>query len=527
MSSNLNLKTTAKRALCLWLSVSMTLTSLLPSLAQAQTVTCSPYSADNGTQKECGARRIGNIPVAYPKLQWHQVGEFPVVSAQGTSRVTGEPASVAMANKAALVLGLKSSDIVSMANVFPSNVPYVFARYNPMSKALTVDVFKIEKVPVGSGTRAGLYHAAFGPAQGDFWKANRAYISPESFRGGLQEGLNPFQAFMQPGTDNFANISLTGAQVAVGHAMRLSGAPLALLVAADSSLSSRTETSSSIFTKTTTVIVTGHAKPRWFIGQPLNLLNRSVTPAQSALCASDATATNCPLYATASAGVSFEEFEGGTLSAAENTWEIDRQSKTGLSFIGALIIGVLASYAMVGILGSAGLSLGTGGSTLVGAAAPPLGGLTSFLGSIGLLETGTLTVIQGALIETGLQALSLVVLGGANLSSTINIDAGLLIGAVTVARGFEAPGSLTEYQNRISVRVDPLTTSNMSTGRASLTGFDDTVMGACAPGVNASACGGAQGMIQRADQYSEANEIQFVRENSGNILRDSSVIPAP
>lgn len=520
MSSILKFPRMLKQALCLTLSMSITLMGFVPSVSQAQAVTCNAYSADNGTDARCGARRIGSVPVSYVKLQWSPLSDMAVPSADGNGGLKGGSSAIELANKSALALGLNASDIANVVTMFPSNVPYTFARYNPADMTLKIDVFKLEKVVKNGQIRAGLYHASFGPSQGDYWKANRSYISPDAYKTGQSAGVNPFESFKQGGTDLFVNISGAGAQVAIGHAMRLAGAPLGLFSVATPRMSSTTKTSGGLFTKKTTTTVFGHVKPTWYLAQPLNLLARSTTLGQASICATDPAAASCPAYATAVSGVSMEEFDGGTLSAVEDTWQIDQQSKSGLSFFGALVLGVIGSFAIVGVLGMAGIGAG---AVAGGASAVPMG----VLGSLGV-QVGAVGVAASAVGSVAIEALLIAgamhELGGANLGSVIggnNLGTMFSLGIVSVGSGAAPP--LSDYAGRINQRVAPLVTSDMTRGRTSLAGFDNTVMGNCAPGVLLSACSGNSGMIQRTDQFIESNEVQFTRDNGGALIRSDTV----
>lgn len=502
------------KALCALLSVSISLTSLLPAQASAQTMSCNPWSAENGSDVRCGAMRIGGVPVAYEKLQWTRLSDVAFSSSAAGATATLEGAStVNMANRAALALGLDAERVVNAANMFPANVPYVFGRYNQLDGTLRIDIFKLEKVGVGANQRAGIYHAQFGPTHGDYWRAARAYISPASFKSGLQPGVNPFEPYKQSGSDLFVNISFEGAQVAMGHAMRLVGAPLGVFAMSHNRMSQTVEKGGNAFVKKTTTRIWGHAKPRWFIAQPMNMMQRPSTMQQAAICATSASTTDCVKYETATAGVSFEEFDGGTLSADEDTWLLDQKTKRGLGFLGALLIMVVASFALAALGPALGVSAGTGAGA---AGSVTMGTMGSFLAGQGMV----LTQFGAVFVEVAWAATSLV-LAGANLSSTINMDAGLLLGRATVQKGEFDPPALGELDTKLNPHlvqrvVNPLDASPGNT----LSGFRETVVGSCDPGSTLASCGAMGGMIVRVDQYTETNEVQFVRDNSGLLLRN-------
>ena len=508
------------------LCASLLITTTLTQMANAQSVTCSSSSADSGADNRCAAVRIGGVPVSYPKFQWDFVSDLALAPTPGSKTVTGGSQAVTLGNRTALALGLNASDVANVATVFPANVPYVFARYNPYDSTLFIDIFKLEKTSSAAGPRAGLYHTAFSPSHGDKWKANRSYISPSDYQSGVVPGVNPFSSFIKPGSDGFQNISLTAAQVAIGHAMRSVGAPVALLSVASNRLSQTTSTSGGWFTKTTTTTVYGNVSSQWYIAQPTGILDRSTTSTFAAICAADATTSDCPRYATAVSGVSFEQFNGGTLSAIEDQFQLDQSSHTGLSFLGALILVVVGSFALAGILASAGIVGAAGGATAAGASASAA---TGTFGSL-LLNTGLITEIssvgQAIAIETAYSAVSMAVLGGANLGSTINADPGILMGHVQVAPGFQAAPSSVQYGAILNAQISPRTlTSLTAPGAPLLKGFGQTVTGNCAVGQALAQCAGASGVVPRADQYLEQNYVEFVRDNQGNTLIDEPILP--
>lgn len=524
---------TFKKVLSSVVSVSLVLTSTLPSLAHAQSFPCNAWAADAGTDARCAAVRISGVPVVYPKLQWQRVSDMPTVSTPGSSSVQGGSEAVALANRTALALGVSASDVANASTLFPANVPYVFARYNPVDATLRIDVFKLEKGQAADGGKAGLYHAVFSPAHGDHWKANRSYIHPDAFKTGLSAGVNPFQSFLEPGSDSFKNISMPAAQVAVGHAMRLAGAPLGLVSVADTRLSQRTKKSSSLFKKKIETWVYAHAKSKWFIAQPTDVLSRSTSNTYTSFCAPDPQREDCQRFETAVSGVSFEEFEGGTLSAAEDQWEIDYQKQSGLSFLGALVLGVLGSFALAGILASAGITgLTAGAGATAGASSgATMGTFGSFLVNQGLV-TGFSSLTTALAVEAAYIGLSMAIIGGANLGSVISSNPAVLLGRVKVSKGIYLPAALDKYNQRLNNLVKPRSLGEFHAAPPGsdkvLSSFSRTVMGDCGPDSKLTTCAGANGMIPRVDQFMEQNRVEFVRDTAGSLVRDATPkLPGP
>lgn len=500
------------------LSIAVTAVPFTAAPAIAAPACANAYLADTGQDAACGAARIGGRTVTYPKLQWERVSDMPLTERAGSAQVVGSNEALALANRSAKALGLNASDVASAVTLFPSNVPFLVARYNPLDATLRVDLFKLEKSLTNGQKRASLFMAPFTPATGDYWKASRSYIHPASFKAGLTPGVNPFEAFKRSTSDVFHNISMSAAQVAVGHAMRFAGAPVALLQVASPRLSQRTESSGNAFRRKTTTIISGHAKPRWFIAQPAEFMSRSTTLAQAGYCAPDPDRTECAGYETATSGVSFEEFDGGMLSSAENTWELARHSKSGWGFLTILIVAVIGSFALAAlapaVMGTA--AAGAAGAGAAGSAAAGMFG--NFLVTQGVI-TGFTSVAAAAAVEAAYIAASLAVVSGANLSSMMTLGPETLLGYSTVIKGTASAGNLDEYQGKLNQRLVGLTQGSFAHGGNVLTGFATTVYGNCAPDQPLSTCTGANGVVQRVDQYDEHNMVEFIRDNNGQVVR--------
>src|SRR5439155_1694684 len=103
------------------------------------------YAADSGQDPYCGAVRIGAQTVTYPKLQWELVSDMPLATVSSGVQVTGDNEAIKLANRSAAALGMSASDVASVVTMFPANVPYIFARYDPNGGILRIDIFKLEK----------------------------------------------------------------------------------------------------------------------------------------------------------------------------------------------------------------------------------------------------------------------------------------------------------------------------------------------------------------------------------------------
>ncbi|MCC5611206.1 hypothetical protein LC612_31735 [Nostoc sp. CHAB 5834] len=515
---------TLKKSLSAFLSFALVFTSTLPITSNAQTALCNASTSYSGGDDRCAAVKIGGTVVQFPKLNWETVTQMQLTRSGSASafEIAGSDEVVSLANRSASVLNLKPGELANIATTFPANVPYVFGRFNPMDGTLRIDLFKLERGLSNGQETQSLMQAQFTPSHGDHWKANRAYISPEDYMSGTVPGVNPFAKFVQPGSDMFHNITLEGAQVAMGHAMRMAGAPTGILGEAVSRLSSTTSKSGGVFRKKITTRVYGHTKYNWYIAQPIDVLSRSTTYAPMRYCASDPESTGCFGYAIASSGVSFEHFEGGSLNDEETQFLLDTITKTGWTFLAFLVLAVFASFAMTAIINAAGLGTAAAGG---GAGTATMGSMGAFMTGAGTISpfTSTLYAIgfEAAAIGTGM------VLGGANLGSVLQFKPLSLRGYVDVGKGFRTPPELDgKYERALNNNVAPMTASAMASGNkgsvrgSQLIAFEKTVTGQCDPTSTVAACGVNSGNIPRVDQYKETDSIGFIRENNGRIIRN-------
>jgi len=502
-------------------SVALVVTSIPLTVPRvmAAPVCNNPYTADAGQAAGCAGTRIGGVPVAFQKLDWQRVTDMPLSATPGSATVVGGSEAIQLANRSAAALGLSASDVASAVTLFPANVPYIFARYNPLDGTLRVDVFKLEKTIVNGARTAGLYRATFTPSNGDFWKASRSYIHPDAYKAGNTPGVNPFATFIG-GDDYFHGIGMAGAQVAIGHAMRYAGAPLAVLQVADAKTATETQKSGNAFRKKVTTIVNGITKPRWYIAQPASFMQRSTTMPMASICAPDPRRDSCAVYETASSGVSFEEFNGGMLSSAEDKWELDRQTKSGWGFLAILVVAVVASFALAAIAPALGLaSSAAAGASAIGA--PAAGMMGSLLTAGGVLTTSA-SLLASVAVETAVIGSGMALLGGGNLGGMYSFQPSVLLGVMPVAKATVDTVDNTAIGQKLTAAVGVRTTSDFSQGGATLTGFQTTVVGNCPVGSPLASCAGATGVVQHVDQYGEHNMYQFIRDNSGQIVRDAT-----
>ena len=392
--------------------------------------------------------------------------------------------SVSRGNRTALALGLSAAEApVAPAVAFAGNVGVALARYNPYTKQGRIDVYRFQD----TGAGGVMQHAVFAPRHGQAWVAARAYISPASYATGSIPGVNPFASF--GGGDTFEGISLAGMKVALGHAMRLSGAGAGLLAMPDTRLSQRTRRRKSLFKKTVETWIYGHIKTRWFMAFPGDGLQPSLWSDMAAICATSPGAGSCPSYATAVSGAIFQEVEGGGLDSVEVDYLLEYQKKSGLTVLGGMLLGGLLGP-LVGAPAGGGLL----GGWYADRNSPKLNTQVSDNSNVfsePVYVQKPNGGVQGGSVGTG------VLFPNATSGST----------STAIASGAALP-SPSKYQQMVISRIPPVNTP-VDAGAGTLKGFT-------------AAATGPNGIVPIGGQYVEANYVQYVRDANGNVIRDQA-----
>ena len=527
----------------------------VPGVAQARICT-DMTAARAGTSSTCAVKRIGTTEVAVPKLVWTKVANSDALlsaAIQGTRFPLKGKETVLTANRSALALGMDSKEVTAALQTMPNNTPFVVAKFDPAAATLIIDLLKVEKYTEGGMQKVALFSTNFTPEHGNMWAAARAYISPSDKASGMVAGKNPFAAY-DSGDQVFRNISVAGAHVAMGHAMRLVGAPMGLFMATNSRIEPRMETSGDLFTKKTTVIYEAKVHPDWYIVQPPAFLRGGDSTTMASICVNDMNGTDCPLYATATSGMNFEYFKGGMLDMTEETFELRRESHRGLSLVGQIVVSVLASYAMVYAYSAITAAMSTSGSMAAGAGATAAssgastgagviststnlaaaGSTTANVASSVLGSTGTMganmgifsgmTTAQGVALEVGAKFATATALGGSS-GSTYNLKPQTFLGHASVQKGVGVVSQEGDVQ-RLRGHTQPrMTTSIATSGSGAMAGFNSTILGTCDLKTSTRECidsGKRVGVALRADQYVEQPLASFVRDNSDFIQRDGT-----
>ncbi|HJV84544.1 MAG TPA: hypothetical protein VJ698_03645 [Noviherbaspirillum sp.] len=217
--------------------------------------------------------------------------------------------------------------------------------------------------------------ADFTPHHGQYWAAAGKYRTPGEVDVKVA-GHNPFINFAGPSNDPiFHNIDWESVKVAVGHAMRMYGSTVSYIAMSKSRVTQSTHKSGGFFRKKITTTVTGYAKPRWFVGTPMDLQPSGETGQICVLGGGPATTTNncdAPEHVAVS-GVVFSEWKGGNMPEDEEKvyeWVQTKSSFTVIFFavVLALVTFGAASVLMPALQASTFLGLGPAAlATAVGA----------------------------------------------------------------------------------------------------------------------------------------------------------------
>lgn len=457
---------------------------LTATTAAAGPVCADTAAANAGRDPNCAARVIGSQVVTYPRSVWRELANVKT-AADGTTTVSASWLSgdlrSTLGDKNAESLGLEAKEVVSMITMMPTNLPYVFARYNPLTGTLRVDLMKVEHTITSTGKETGLYASAFTPQHGNYWKASRQYISPDNFESGTVPGLNPFQAFASGSSDLFHKVPQEATQVIVGHAMRYAGAPMAIKQVAVPDVKTRSWKHGGKLRKKVTTVWTGYLKPSWWLAYPTTLLDRDSTVESRMYCVKSPVTGDCPRYEIATSGVAFEEFKGGMLDGTVDQWELRRKTKKGWTLLGMILVFSVLSF---------------GGFAIMSAVAPAaFGSLTAAVGGLtGFGVTSGVAAIGSMGMQLTLGMTGVAIFGGANFGGVYSMDERLLLLSVLSIKNTAPPsyGNLDRDTKSLSERyLEPFTTSDFITSGAVSTSWKRTITGQCTAAASIEECGGS------------------------------------
>ncbi len=416
---------------------------------------------------------------------------------------------ITLNNDGAGQAGISNANVSGKISKLPSNGSYEFAQYSHENATLKITVQRVEKTPDGT---IEVRQADFTPWHGQRWAATGSYrtaaeAAPQTPFPPVP-GYNPFKNFeglTASGLPNkqdpiFRNISWQGAEVAVGHAMRLYGADIGYVAVSDTRFAQATSTKSSLFKKKTTTTITGLVKPRWFVAVPMELGRSGGETGQICVTggATPTAACDDPAHVTI-AGVMLSEWKGGgNMPQQEDLiyqW-VNQTSSWNILFF-AVILALVTFGAALVLLPAAGL----------------------VVAGIGVSASG-LAVAVGvgyALAFTNFGSSSVLAAQNGLFGSTGN---GYI--QQQAAGGVQQAGVMQAVQTNF---VD----SAMGAGTGGLTATDALYKGGCAAGWTVAQCQQNNldpGTMWRPDNWSQYQGVRAMRQRMAyctGVLRYSGV----
>lgn len=482
-----------------------TLSTLIPvgKLHAAPICDASNPTTAQGATPGCAIKKFPSGAYAYAKLEWTEIAQLSQTPTSGIDLTmsTGDRV-VANNNRTAAALGLQANQIADVVSLFPTNVPFVFGRYNPMSKELRIDVFKIEK----SNGAMKMLQAPFTPAHGGGFAAAMTYSTPSDKANGFNPGANPFAMFMQPGQDAFYNVDSPAAvQVAVGHAMRMSSASIGLVAFAKNRVNQYQTKGGSWYKKKVTTHVEGFTKPEWYVATPETFQPHGTT---ATICAVVVSGTACPQHLAVPSGVSWTQWEGGNLPAFEEMTSNWTETKSSFTLLAWIVV----AFLVVATAGALAVAAGATVSAL-GPATFIQGLMTA--GGAGAAAGGTALTMNAVLAAAAIEAAAVGIVGGMAGAGLGDGVKGPYQGA---SSAFGAPvipdtDAGKSVYDGLKASFDTPSISDMGVKSVSQ-GLYGT---GCAPGAMAASCANS-GVVPRADLGKETNNVQFWKDNGGPAL---------
>lgn len=446
------------------------------------------------------ARSPSGAVMAYPGVQWSTVAVLNKSASSGFNLSYIQGSQIELSGlRGAQMLGINPDQAADMVNTFPVGVPVVFARYNPGTADMRIDLFKTERTPDG----LKLMNAVFSPHHGGLWAANGSYADPETKRAG-EFGVNPFARFANASDDVFHNIGMDGVQVVVGHAMRMVQSPVGLVASAEYRMNQWKTTKKSLLKKKTTVHVEGFAKPKWMMASSAQLQPSGST---AVICAKDmGEGVGCPSHYVAPSIVTFDTWEGGNLQEQEESLYYWQKTYSGWTVLAFVLLTFIAFAVIAAVALSAGLISSASQLSLVATAVETAAGI------------GQLGVLAVAGIQAATYGVLAFAMGASSLTAVQDGYGGDILGNGVIVPN--APGSeheralLTRARDRMTVR--PV--------EGSISAVKGTGYGNCDVKLSAEACAGTQsGFLPRSDSYLEQDYVQFYRDNGAATRYDSGV----
>jgi hypothetical protein len=178
--------------------------------------------------------------------------------------ITGDRTSTNNSD-AALIAALPSGRVADSFVRLSSRTPLIWARYSPI--AATGSIVVVKATSVNGVVR--VVSTAFTPANGQ-------RISSGGITGAVRyfSGVNPFSMFTGSGGANFENINMTAFLAAVGLAMRVEQASVAIVSYQTVTEQTNVLSESGLLIRSTDQQVTYTTGTRWLIGAPVEAGDR-------------------------------------------------------------------------------------------------------------------------------------------------------------------------------------------------------------------------------------------------------------
>lgn len=481
-----------------------TLTSLIPMGQVSAAPLCSasnPTTASGGTPG-CAVKQFSGVPFAYAKFAWQEVGSLDQSPTSGLSLTMASGDRVtASNNRTAAALGLKANQVADVMSLFPTGVPFVFARYNQMSHELRVDVFKVEK----SGSQMKMLQAPFTPAHGGAFAASMTYSTKADRALGANPGPDPFAPYNHPGQDAFYGVvGLDVVQTVTGNAMRMAGASIGLVAVSETRPNQFQTTSGGWLKKTVTTHVEGWTKPLWFVATPSEFQPQGT---DAGVCMVPPDVNGCPAASFIPSGVKMTQWTGGSLPAFEtmtSDWTKSQSSYTVLAFVVVAFLVVMTAGAL---------------AVAAGASAGALGPATLIQGLFSVAPaaaSGTAMTMNAVLASAAIESAAV---AGVSALSGAGLTDGTRFFYQGARDGFGEPVIPTagspgaSMYDGLQAKFDnaPLSAMGVQAVSQGLYGVN------CAPGAKSTECANS-GVVPRTDTGVESNNVKFWKDNGGPVL---------
>lgn len=305
--------------------------------------------------------------------------------------------------------------------------PMVVASYASADGSLHIEAVRSVR---RLGGEIEIQQADVTPYHFDMFKVMQAYTTKEEQQAGRM-GRNPFDFAKSDNPDDdkiFRNLSISGAKVAMGLAMRLTGASFGLMTGTKDTWRQWTEKKGKWWKKTITYHTGADTESIYYAFTPATTVYAAD---DGVICADDPGNSNCAPALKVTSGVTSSQWTGGTFPEVKQVLTYHHQYSVKKSFNFLKVI-VIAALMVVGVgyvlaplaLAAAGTAAGTAISTAVATAAQAVGTALGISGQAAIALGSALTSVA-----TGNIVGAAVGLAGYGAGLSAGLTAGLSMGA--------------------------------------------------------------------------------------------------